>query len=81
MHKVDIDDLITIQDVMDIFEVKSEPTIHRWRKERDMEQHVIYIPSQGRPAVRYSYKGILKWAKVHDVPTEGLESWKKNKGL
>lgn len=76
MISVELKDLITIEDVSDILGI-SKVTISRYRKERGLESVVIEIPSRDRPAIRYSLKGLLKWAKENEVKKPGYKEWKR----
>ena len=73
---INLNDLITIKDVCIIFGV-SEVTIHRWREEKGLNMHTITIPGDTRPAIRYSLKGLLRWAKETETKISGYETWLK----
>lgn len=49
---------------------KSAMTIHLWR--RRLALPVIVIPGRERPAIRYSPRDVLAWAKAHGKEWYGL---------
>ena len=65
-------DLISIYDLMYMFEMKSYVTVWKWRTKRKLPYHAI--PGSAKsPAIRYSLKAVVAWAdrtelKIKNMP-------------
>lgn len=61
--KIDPEDLMTISDVTEMFDV-GQMTIWSWRNTLDMP--VIEIPGNKRNNIRFDKPQVIKWAKMNN---------------
>lgn len=78
MRHLDLSNTVTTKDLMEIFNIQSEVTLLKWRKNKGLNECGLKIKANERYFVRFYLDCVLKWAKDNNKITPGLKNWKEN---